>query len=368
MLATLFPMAVSERFARTPFAAGVVGSLPRPLMVREMLPELPGPASAAAARSRQMDAAVGYAIAVQEQAGLDLVSDGEWRRHAYTHIIADIATGFSEDARTEPRRWGISVTEPMEVVNPGLIAGEARFLVEATDRMTKVCVPSPYLLGVRLWEREVSSGAYPTRDRFIEEVAVILRQELLALQETGVTVVQIDEPHLCVLVDPSYRDSFEDARYEMDLAADAINGMIAGLDKVQTALHLCRRNYGRRGWGAEGGYDPIVETMRRIAVDQYVMEFSIPAAGDVSVLRRLPEDRLIGLGAVECRFEKIDTTEEIVGRVEEAMKHVDPGRLSLNPDCGFAPGLAIDMPLEEPYLKLRNEAEAAARLRDRYPG
>ena len=213
-------MAVSERFARTPFAAGVVGSLPRPLMVREMLPELPGPASAAAARSPQMDAAVRYAIAVQEQAGLDLVSDGEWRRHAYTHVIADIATGFTGDARTEPHRWGISVTEPMEVVNPGLIAEEARFLVEATDRMTKVCVPSPYLLGVRLWEREVSSRAYPTRDRFIEEVAVILRQELLALQETGVTVVQVDEPHLCVLVDPSYRDSFEDARYEMDLAAD----------------------------------------------------------------------------------------------------------------------------------------------------
>ena len=361
-------MAVSERFTNTRFAAGVVGSLPRPMMVREMLPELPGPASAAAARSPQMDAAVRYAIAVQEQAGLDLVSDGEWRRHAYTHVIADIATGFTGDARTEPHRWGISVTEPMEVVNPGLIAAEARFLVDATDRMTKVCVPSPYLLGVRLWEREVSSRAYPTRDRFIEEVAVILRQELLALQETGVTIVQIDEPHLCVLVDPSYRDSFEDARYEMDLAADAINGMLAGVDKVQTALHLCRRNYGRRGWGAEGGYDPIVETMCKIDVDQYVMEFSIPVAGDVSVLRRLPEDRLIGLGAVECRFEKIDATEEIVARVEEAIEHVDPGRLSLNPDCGFAPGVAIDMPLEEPYLKLKNEAEAASRLRDRHPG
>ena len=70
---------------------------------------------------------------------------------------------------------------------------------------------------------------------------------------------------------------------------------------------------------------------------------------------------------MECRFEKIDTTAEIVGRVEEALKHVDAGRLSLNPDCGFAPGLAIDMPLEEPYLKLRNESEAAALLRERHP-
>ena len=359
-------MAVSPRFAATPFPAGVVGSLPRPLMVKELLPELPGPGSAAAARSAQMDAAVRYAIAVQEMAGIDLVSDGEWRRHAYTHVIADIATGFAADRRTEPPRWGISVTEPMEVVRPGLIAEEARFLVAATGRMTKVCVPSPYLLGVRLWEAEVSSRAYPSRDRFIDALVPILRDELIELQRTGVTVVQIDEPHLCVLVDPAYRNSFADARYEMDLAAARINEMLDGIDEVQTALHLCRRNWGRKGWGAEGGYEPIVETMKKIEVDQYVMEFSIPVAGDVAVLRQLPEDKLIGLGAVECRFEKIDTPEEIVARVEEALKYVDAGRLSINPDCGFSPGLEGEMPLEEPYRKLKNEAEAARRLRELY--
>ena len=189
-------MAVSRRFAATAFPAGVVGSLPRPLMVKELLPDLPGPESVAAAHSDQMDAAVRYAIAVQEMAGIDLVSDGEWRRHAYTHVIADIATGFAPDRRTEPPRWGISVTEPMEVVRPGLIAEEARFLVAATGRMTKVCVPSPYLLGVRLWEAEVSSRAYPTRDRFIDALVPILRDELFELQRSGVTVVQIDEPHL----------------------------------------------------------------------------------------------------------------------------------------------------------------------------
>ena len=152
----------------------------------------------------------------------------------------------------------------------------------------------------------------------------------------------------------------------MDLAADKINEILDGIDGVQTALHLCRRNWGRQGWGAEGGYEPIVETMKKIDVDQYVMEFSIPVAGDVAILRELPEDKLIGLGAVECRFEKIDTTEEIVARVEEAIRHVDPARLSLNPDCGFSPGLATGMPLEEPYLKLKNEAEASRRLREKY--
>jgi 5-methyltetrahydropteroyltriglutamate--homocysteine methyltransferase len=359
-------MAKSPRFLETSFASCVVGSLPRPMAVQEMLPKTPGPQSAEAARSPQMDAAVRYAIAVQEQAGLDLVSDGEWRRHAYTHIIADIATGFSEDLRAEPHRWGISITEPMEVVNPGLIAQEARFLVQATDRMTKVCVPSPYLLGVRLWEKEISSKAYPSRDKFIQELVDILHNELMALQTTGVTVLQIDEPHLCVLVDRTYRDTFDNPQYEMDLAADKINEMISGIDQAQTALHLCRRNWGREGWGAEGGYEPIVETMKKIDVDQYVMEFSIPVTGDVAVLKELPEDKLIGLGAVECRFEKIDTVEEIVGRVEEAMKYVDKDRLSINPDCGFAPGIDINMPLDEPYQKLKNEAAASQRLREKY--
>ena len=349
-----------------PFAAGVVGSLPRPNAVKDMLPASPGPESAEAARSPRMDAAVRYAIALQETAGLDQVSDGEWRRHAYTHIVADIATGFSPDRRTTPHRWGITVTEPMEVVNPGLVADEARFLVEATDRATKVCLPSPYILGERLWEAEWSSKAYPTRDSFIDAVVPILRAELLALRDVGVSVVQIDEPHLCVLVDPEIRATFDDPQYEMDLAAAKINEVIEGVDGIRLALHLCRRNWGRNGWGADGGYGPIIETMKKIKVDQYVMEFSIPAAGDVAILKELPEDALIGLGSVECRFEHVDTPEQIVARVEEALKYVTPERVSLNPDCGFAPGIEAEIPLDEAYLKLRNEAEAARRLHDKY--
>ena len=260
----------------------------------------------------------------------------------------------------------MTVTEPLEVRRPGLIAEEARFLVESTYRATKVCVPSPYLLGVRLWEQEWSSKAYATRDEFIDALVPILRNEVLALADTGVSVIQVDEPHLCVLVDPKIRATFDDPQYEMDLAAAKINEVIQGVEGVRLALHLCRRNWGRKGWGADGGYEPIIETIKRIEVDQHVMEFSIPAAGDVAILKELPEDALIGLGCVECRFEKIDTPDEIVARVEEAMKYVAPERLSLNPDCGFAPSGGSEIPLDEAYLKLKNEVEAARRLRDKY--
>ena len=132
------------------------------------------------------------------------------------------------------------------------------------------------------------------------------------------------------------------------------------------ALHLCRRNWGRSGWGADGSYKPIIDVMKRINVDQYVLEFSIPTAGDFEILKKLPEHSLIGLGCVGCRFEHIDTPEEIVSRVEKAISYVDPNRISLNPDCGFSPGKIPYAPLEEAYQKLKNEVKASNILREKY--
>jgi 5-methyltetrahydropteroyltriglutamate--homocysteine methyltransferase len=84
------------------------------------------------------------------------------------------------------------------------------------------------------------------------------------------------------------------------------------------------------------------------------------------VLRELPDDRLIGLGCVDCRGDKIDSPEVIAARVEQALRHVDRGRVWLNPDCGFAPGSAADIPIDEAYDKLRAEAAAARMLRERF--
>ncbi len=132
------------------------------------------------------------------------------------------------------------------------------------------------------------------------------------------------------------------------------------------AVHLCRRNWGRRGWGAAGGYEAILPHIQRLKVAQLMLEFSIPVAGDVAVLRELPENVQIGLGCVDVRFPEIDTPEQIVERVEKALQYVAAERLTLNPDCGFAPGKDHEMPLEEAYAKLKNEAEAARRLRELY--
>jgi 5-methyltetrahydropteroyltriglutamate--homocysteine methyltransferase len=313
-----------------------------------------------------MDDIVRYVIGMQEQAGIDIVSDGEWRRETYVDVIAEITHGFAWVKR-DVFAYHQVVTAKMTPRRPGVVAEEARFLRANTDRHVKVCLPSPYLIGERMWVPEHSQGAYATRQAFCEALVPVLRQELLAVRDAGVDIVQLDEPHLCVLVDPEVRARFKDPEAEMTRAVDMINQIVDGVKGVTLAVHLCRRNWGRRGWGAAGGYEAILHHVRRLKVDLLLLEFSIPVAGDVAVLKDLPENVKIGLGCVDVRFPEIDTAQQIVGRVDKAQAHLPAERLLLNPDCGFAPGKDHEIPLEEAYAKLKNLGEAGRLLRQRVP-
>ena len=339
------------------FPTSVVGSMPRSAFVRHLLDR---PADDPRRRAA-MDAAVAYIVALQEAAGIDVVSDGEWRRRSYIGVIAEIMGGFVRETR-DGLSWH-TVVEPMRPRRPGLLGEEARFLVAHTSRATKVALPSPYLLAQRMWDPRRSRDAYPTRESFMRALVPVLRGELEAVRDAGVTIAQLDDPHLCLLVDPRVRAGFADPDAEAALCVELLNEVIRGVHGIRTAVHLCRRNKARQGWVGEGGYDPIVPALRALRVDQYVLEFTIPVAGDFAVLRQLPDDRLIGLGCVDCRGATIDSPETIAERVRRALRHVDPGRLWLNPDCGFAPGSAADIPIDEAYAKLVNEAAAARLLR-----
>ena len=346
------------------FPTTVVGSMPRSDFVRDLLALGNEPQRSETETQKEIDAAVRYIIAVQEAAGIDIISDGEWRRRSYIGVIADIASGF-ELSMSEGLHWTTAV-DKIRLKQPGVIAAEATFLRQHTDRLTKVCLPSPYLLGQRMWDPEKSRDAYPTRESFMYDLVDILRNELIAVKDAGATVAQFDDPHLCLFVDESVRASYENPEREMDLCVDLLNQIIDGVDGIQIAIHLCRRNKGRDGWIGEGGYEPILPYLKRLKVNQYLMEFTIPVAGDLAVLKEIPEDKTVGLGCVDCRGEHIDTPEEIVARVESALRHLPPERITLNPDCGFAPGSAAEIPIDEAYQKLKNEVKAAEILRERH--
>ena len=346
------------------FPASVVGSMPRPLHVRELI-EKP---AWDAADERAMDAAVRYAVSMQEFAGLDIVTDGEWRRRSYIGVIAELAHGFTLEANpADGRPWTV-VTDKLVPKEPGFIAAEAKFLKSVARVGTKVTLPAPALLGERLWHAGRSRKAYPRREDFVRDCVAPLRREIELIQGIGIDIVQIDDPHLCLFVDPDVRRGYEDPDRAADFAVDMINALVDGFTGIKFAVHLCRRAGARvRGEKHHAGtYGPILPQLNRLRVQHLTMEFTAAGADDLESLARLREDFELGLGVVDVTPGSREDPEVIVARVDRALSRVGAGRITLNPDCGFAPGSAAKVDIDEVYQKLRAEADAARVLRERH--
>jgi len=338
------------------FPASVVGSLPRPPRVLDLLDD---PYCAA------MDEAIRAAIAMQEQAGLDVITDGEWRRRSYIGVIAELAHGFAlETNPLDGRPWTV-ITERISLKDGGFIAREAEFLKKHAKVKTKITVPAPALLGERLWHPVRSRSAYPKRDDFVRDCVAPLRREIELIAAIGVDIVQIDDPHLCLFVDPDVRRAYENPDRAADFAVDMINALVAGFRGVRFAVHLCRRAGARvRGEKHHAGtYGPILPQLNRLKVQHLTMEFTAAGADDLESLGRLREDFELGLGVVDVTPGVEQTAEVIAERVRRALQRVDAKRITLNPDCGFAPGSAAKVSLDEVERKLRAEVEAARLLR-----
>lgn len=348
------------------FPASVVGSLPRPQFVRDLL-DRRSPLDPAE-RAVALDRAIAGAIAMQEQAGLDVVTDGEWRRLSYIGVIAELAHGFARETNpADGRPWTVAV-DRLTPGQTGFIAAEAAFARGLTRRKVKITLPAPALLGERMWDPTRSARAYPKREDFVRDCVPVLRRELEAIRRAGADIVQIDDPHLCLFVDPEVRRHYDDPERAAAFAVDMLNATVDGFDDLNLAVHLCRRA-GARVRGEEchhGSFETILPHINRLRVRHLTMEFTAPGAGDVAALRGLDEKFEIGLGCVGVTPGQIDSADTIVARVEHALGHVDRRRITLNPDCGFAPGSAARVDLDEVYQKLCNEVAAAATLRARY--
>jgi 5-methyltetrahydropteroyltriglutamate--homocysteine methyltransferase len=348
------------------FPTSVIGSLPRPKFVKDLISE--DCQLDEAEYRRLMGGAIHAAVALQEMAGLDVITDGEWWRESYIGVIAELAHGFELSRNpADGRPWTV-VVDKLSPKKPGFIAQEVAFLKTLTKRWIKATVPAPALLGERMWDPQKSSKAYPKREDFVEACVPIIRREVELLRDAGVSIIQVDDPHLCLFVDPQVRSQYDNADKAADFAVDMDNQVVDGIQGAKLAVHLCRRAGARARGEAEhrGGYDPILKQLGRLKVGHITMEFTTPGAGDMSVFKQLPENIEIGLGCVSCQPGQIDSAEGIVERVEMALKYLEPSRITLNPDCGFAPGSAAEVSLDEVYTKLCNEVRAAKILRQKY--
>jgi 5-methyltetrahydropteroyltriglutamate--homocysteine methyltransferase len=348
------------------FPTSVIGSMPRPDYVKDLIAD-DSPFSEDEYQ-RLMGQAVQSVVALQEAAGLDVVSDGEWWRKSYIGVIAELAHGFELSVNpADGRPWTV-VVDRLTPKEPGFIAREVAFLKKLTNRDIKATLPAPALLGERMWDAELSSKAYPKRDDFVQDCVPILRREIEALRDEGVSIIQVDDPHLCLFVDQKIRESYDDPDKAADFAVDMDNQVVAGFKDVRLAVHLCRRAGARARGEAQhqGSFDPIMQQLKRLDVGHITMEFTTPGSGEMSVFRELAEDIEIGLGCVSTYPGEVDSVETIVGRVEQALQHVSAERITLNPECGFAPGSGAKVSIDEVYTKLKNEVAAAKILREKY--
>jgi len=377
------------------FPVTVVGSWPRPHTLLQALKrwqagEIPEAEFEAAA-----DVAVLEVLRVQEDAGVDVVSDGEQRRDNFYSFLAGKIEGlrlmtladvleYAEDKvyfdRTlrslDAPSFAIkspTVVDRLRLRSP-LAADAAAFLRRHTSRPIKVALPGPYLLARATWVAGVSDAAYPTREALAADVVAILREEISRLVAAGVDFIQLDEP---VLTDVVFRPSVAvrsfmcaplaapetDPAGELAWAVELVNAVVKGAG-VRTGLHMCRGNWTRNeAVLLSGGYAPLQRALEAMAVDQWVLEFATPRAGDLEVFQGRAGHE-IGLGVVNPRIDDVEEPATIVARVREALRYFDPTRVWLNPDCGF--GTFAERPVavaEVAAAKLRAMTAAAAALR-----
>jgi 5-methyltetrahydropteroyltriglutamate--homocysteine methyltransferase len=363
-------MKTSRTAALPPFYTHGIGSLPRPQVVRDLLARRE---EMSADRFRRiLDELVVFAIRLQEEAGLDVVGDGEWRRSQYIREFLTRVGGFERCRRffhQGETKYTEVVVRRMTAPEP-VFAGDARFLVQHTDRVTKFALPSPFLIAVRYWHEDYSRDAYPTLTHFLDHLAEVLAREARALVEAGIDIVQLDDPALTYFCDRRVMagDTHDERlRREWDVdrqfpeALAAINRVVDGLH-AEVHLHCCHSVYKRQS-DVTGDYKPILPRLREARVDRINLEFAYPQTGTVEDLKLLPEHLAVGLGVIDVRSECLQTAEEIEALAASATQYLPPSRIALNPDCGFAPDAGEPPTIDEAYEKLKRLVAAANRLR-----
>ena len=337
--------------ASPPFRADHVGSFLRPKALLDARAQFASKAIDAAALRRVEDEAIRGVVRFQEDIGLQGITDGEFRR-TYFHIDfltqlegvttqGGIAVSFHSTAGDVDFAPPVmKVTGRVRHVKP-IQRADFEFLRSVATRTPKVTIPSPTMLHFRGGRGAISRDAYPDLDAFYDDVAAAYRDELRSLAQAGCTYVQLDDTNLAYLCDEKMR---EGARSRGDDPNDLprryaalINAAIADRPKGMTVcIHLCRGNF-KSAWAAEGGYEPVAEVLfNELDVDGYFLEYDDARSGDFAPLRFLPKDKIVVLGLVSTKLDRMETKDDLKRRIDAAAKHAPIAQFCVSPQCGFS--------------------------------
>lgn len=382
----------------TLFATSVIGSWPRSVEVQKAMREKRAGRMTEEAFQLIADQAVIECLRLQEAAGIDIVSDGEQRRDNYISFVAEHLHNvkmltvselleYIDDKASFEEILGTLDVPAFSLSNPAaagkisrknpLALNDFRFLKKHTDRKIKVTLPGPYLLTRSMWVEGLSEEAYPTKEDLAIDIVSVLREELEDLIAEGVDFVQFDEPVLTELVFTKKNENRTfmcgaltakaDAEVEIELALGLMNRVMEGMRGRGTKMgvHICRGNWSREDdILLRGPYFPLIPYLSRVDIDQLVLEYATPRAGEIEAIKEFTHAE-IGFGVVNPRTEEIETAEEIVEKVNHLLKVIPANQIYLNPDCGFGTFAQRPMNSEEVAVqKLKVMSNAAKLLRE----
>lgn len=368
----------------------VVGSWPRPAWLLDAMKRR------SASLADLQDQATLLAIKYQEDAGVDIIADGEQRRDNFYSFIADRLEGirlmtlaelldYVEDKAGFENLLNALDVPAFAIKNPvvvgkvrrrkPLVLDDFRFLRRHTTKATKVTLPGPYLLARSTWVKGLSESVYPDADTLGDDIVEVLREELRELTAAGADMVQFDEPVLSelLLAGRSATRTFMCAALaassspegELERAVSLLNRVVEGIRGPILGVHVCRGNWSRNeDVLLAGPYDGLVPYLNRMKLDQFVLEYATSRAGAPAALAGLNPHAQVGYGAVNPRTAEVEDPAAIAQRVRELSEFVSPERIFLNPDCGF--GTFAERPVADAptaFSKLAALAAAARILR-----
>ncbi len=363
-----------------------VGSLLRPAELREARIRLLGEHDAdhnlGPHRNAELtaieDRHIRDVVRLQEDAGLSVVTDGDYRRRSWW---TDFLLGFSGltisytgktpitliNAAGETRPIaGIKVEGPIRP-RDSTLATNFSFLKAGTSKTAKATIPGPPIVHF-LRDADFVPSVYKDMDGFWMDMIAAYRAEIDKLAAAGCKFLQIDECMLPYLCDPRHRRMSaargDDPDTLIATYVQVLDAIVAKRPKdMVVAMHMCRGNM-NAFWGGDGGYEPVAKAVFDLAnIDAFLLEYDTPRAGDFTPLRHVPKGKQVLLGIVSTKDSRLEDKDALKRRVDEAARSVDIAQLGICPQCGFSTNLfGTDFTIEVERRKLALLAETAAQI------
>jgi 5-methyltetrahydropteroyltriglutamate--homocysteine methyltransferase len=361
---------------KPPFRADQVGSLLRPKSVQEAREKEKQDLITKADLRQSEDAAIREVVQMQEDIGLQGITDGEFRRGSWhmdflyefggvERVQNNLKVRFrNEKGALEFTPSALKVTGKLKLEKT-IFEEDFKFLQSLTKRTPKLTIPAPSMMNYRGGRSAIDESVYPTLDEFWHDLGNAYADEVEALGKAGCTYLQLDDTSLAYLNDPAQREYVTkqggDGEHQHLTYIRLLNAAVSKKPANMTVCtHLCRGNY-RSSWVASGGYDHIAEALfGELNVDGYFMEWDDERSGGFEPLRFVPKNKKVVLGLVTSKKPELENKDDLKRRIDEAASYVPLEQLCLSPQCGFSSTVeGNSLTVEDQIAKLRLVAETA---------